>query len=353
MKKALLVILALSLAFPAFAFRLGPTGTVNAVPYVIYNSTYGLYYGVIGKSKNFSGRQESLTLAAWLISNGGNGANFILSLPDDDYRHGKMFGLAFDLTGNLGRTISERYYGLGSATPGTGYTTADNVHNKLTFQFSRALSTTVLAEADFYVAANDFSNIIQGADPLTPQLQADARNYSGGSLKLTLDKRDQSLDPHAGVYLIGNMDFGLSSADYVKGGLDFRAYHTTFAPDQVLAGRLMLQQAGGSNIPLYEYPFLGGKDTMRGYTMNRWRDNSSALINLEYRFPLIWPWFQAVVFYEAGKVGDRLASLGLDNWAGDYGLGLHLNLGGNVIVRGDLGRGAEGDNVYFFYNQAF
>ncbi|MDD5382938.1 MAG: BamA/TamA family outer membrane protein [Candidatus Margulisbacteria bacterium] len=341
------------IALPAVAFKVGQTGTVNAVPYVIYNSTYGLYYGVIGKAKNIIGQEESMTLSAFLIANGGNGANFVLSLPDDNYRHGKKYNLAFDLLGNLGYTISERFYGLGSETPGSNYTTLNNNHSKYILQFSRSRKDRLILEGDLFFAGNQFSNIVQGVNPITPQIEANCRNYVGGSLKLTLDGRDQSLDPHAGFLMINEIDFGLKTADYIKGSVDLRGYSTPFRPDQILASRLMLTQSGGPVIPIYEYAFLGGRDTMRGYTMNRWRDRSAALVNLEYRFPLIWQWFQAVVFYEVGKVGDRLVALGGDSWASDYGFGLHLNLGGNVVVRGDFGRGTEGANAYFFYNQAF
>ncbi|OGC24891.1 hypothetical protein A2291_01975 [candidate division WOR-1 bacterium RIFOXYB2_FULL_42_35] len=356
MKRFLILLMILVFVGPALAFKVGPTGVVNGIPYLIYNSTYGAYYGVIGKGKNFFNQDESLTLSAYLISNGGNGAYFVFSLPDSADRHDKMLGLTFDLTGAIGKTVQERYYGLGNSTPATGYTTMDNVHNKLDFQFSRAISPVTQLAADFFVANNNYTNISQGANALTPQITNLASNYLGVSFKLTLDKRDQVLDPHQGIYCSTNIDFGLTNAQYVKAGFDFRSYHTPIAADQVLATRFMLEQAGGDKIPIYEYPFLGGKDTMRGYTVNRWRDKGLGLVNLEYRLPTPVPFLKGlstVFFFEAGKVGPNLSSLGFDNWATDAGLGLHLNLGGNVIVRGDFGHGTEGTNAYFFYNQAF
>ena len=353
MKKLIILAIIFFLAAPAFALKVGPSGVVNGVPYLIYNSTYGLYYGAIGKAKNLMDKEESVTLSAFLISNGGSGANFVASLPDDDSRHGRLYPLGFDLSGAMWKTREERYYGLGSLTPEKGYTVLDNVHNKFTFQFTKPITPRFLGEADIFVAGNDYSNIKQGVNPMTAAVQNTAKNYSGGSLKLIADLRDQSLDPHAGSYLIGSLDYGLGNCSYLKGGLDLRAYHTPLRADQILASRLMVAQALGDTIPIYEYPFLGGKDTLRGYTMNRFRDQALALINLEYRFPLVVKWFQTVVFYEAGKVGGRLHRVGFDNWISDYGLGLHLILGGNVVVRGDLGVGAEGMNLYFFYNQAF
>ncbi|NQU17312.1 MAG: BamA/TamA family outer membrane protein [Candidatus Saganbacteria bacterium] len=358
MKKRALAIIVVFFVFCFFvdlalAFKVGQTGVVNGLPYTIYNSTYGLYYGVIGKGENLLGREESLTLSAWLITNGGKGTSFIFSLPDSSSRHGKMYPLAFDLNGMIAKTIFERYYGLGSESIKTGYTTFDNEHNKLSFQFSRPISRKLLGEVDLFYATNSYSNIVQGNSPLTQAIQDVAREYAGASVKLTVDGRDQVVNPHNGIYMIGNFDFSLRNCNYVKGGIDLRSYSTPFNSDQIFASRLMLQQAAGDSVPIYELPFLGGNDTMRGYTMNRWRDRASALVNLEYRFPLFQKWIQIVTFLEAGKVGSMLSDIGLNNWVSDYGLGLHLNLGGSIIVRGDLGYGKEGSNMYFFYNQAF
>lgn len=355
MKKIILVIIVIFCFWGelALAFKVGETGKINGLPYTIYNSTYGLYYGVIGKGENLFARKESLTLSAWLITNGGKGTSFIFSLPDSSTRHGTMYPLAFDLNGMIANTISERYYGLGSESIKDGYTTFDNEHNKLFFQFSKSLSRKLIGEVDLFYATNSYSNIVQGNSPLSQAIQDVAKEYAGASLKLTVDGRDQVVDPHNGIYVIGNFDFSLRNCSYVKGGIDLRSYSTPFKPDQILASRLVLQQSTGSSIPIYELPSLGGNDTMRGYTMNRWRDSASALINIEYRFPVFKKWIQIVTFGEAGKVGSILPDIGLNNWVLDYGLGLHLNLGGSIIVRGDLGHGKEGSNVYFFYNQAF
>ena len=341
---------------PSFAFGVGPTGEVNGLPYVIYNSTYGLYYGVIGKAKNIFDKQESLTLAAWMISNGGTGASFVFALPDDDFRQGKEYDLAFDLSGAVGRTVSERYFGLGSNSPGDDYTTFNNKHSKLTFEFSHTLNTNLIVEGDLFFANNEFSNIEQGLVPLSSEVEKNCRNYSGGSLKFTIDRRDQGMDPHSGALVISNVDFGIKTAEYVKVGVDARGYFTPFDPGQVLAVRGMVTQMTGTVIPIYEYASLGGNSMMRGYTLNRWRDKAAALVNLEYRIPtpvFMLKGLSTVFFFEGGKVGEQLSGLGLGDWPTDMGIGLHINLGGNVIVRGDFGFGQEGMNVYFFYNQAF
>ncbi|MFH1387484.1 MAG: BamA/TamA family outer membrane protein [bacterium] len=339
--------------FPSLAMNVGKTGEAVGFPYIIYNSTDGVYYGLIGEAKNLLGRDESFTLGGQVIPAGGNSANFILSFPDADDRHGKMFPLGFDLYGELGDKYLDRYYGLGGNTPSSGYTTFNNRYNKMTFKFTRPFTPKLLGEFDVYTSTNDPYSITQGLSPITPAIIADTNDYAGTSIKLLVDTRDQNLDPHTGLYFINNLDFGVRNCDYKKVGLDLRNYTNPINSSQVLASRFMVQQAFGDVIPLYEYPFLGGRDTLRGYTTGRWRDKAAALLNLEYRSPLFTDWIQGVLFYEAGKVGPVLTDIGLDRWPSDYGFGVHLILGDTMLVRGDFGFGSEGMNAYFFYGQAF
>lgn len=292
------------------------------------------------------------------MGNGGNGANFIFSLPDGNYRYGKEYGLAFDLSGAIGLNIDERYYGLGSDSPGTDYSTFNNDHSKLTLQFSRTLQKDIIIEGDVFFAKNRFSNIKEGTNPVTPEIEQNCRDYSGVSVKFTYEGRDQNLDPHSGIYLIANADFGLRAAEYSKACIDARSYHTPFHPDQVLAIRGMLVNMSGRVIPVYEYASLGGNNTLRGYAINRWRDTNAALLNAEYRIPTPLPpsflsGLDTVFFLEAGKVDNKMETIATGNWAVDSGFGFHLDLAGNVIIRADFGMGAEGLNAYFFYNQAF
>ncbi|MFH1577355.1 MAG: BamA/TamA family outer membrane protein [Candidatus Margulisiibacteriota bacterium] len=353
MRKILVISLTVLLSFSTCAWA--DQSSVGGMPYVIYNSTYGLEYGLIGRAKNFLGRHESLTLASTLIENGGNVNNFTLSFPDQDFRHGKVYLLAVDLEGSLGTYISERYYGLGRNTPETNYTTFNNQHSRVSLSLSRAYQHNFVLNTALLIASNSFTNIKQGTNPLTQELQDNCRQYYAGSIGLTLDNRDKSMDPHAGNYVLTDFDFGIaaggSPAKYSKLTVDLRRYDTPLNKDQVLASRVMLAQMTGDVIPVYEYASLGGRDTLRGYSVNRFRDRCSALLNLEYRFPIYWV-FSGAVFYETGKVTPLFTDIGLNDWASDLGAGLRINFG-NVIVRGDFGRSSEGTNAYFFYDQAF
>jgi len=350
MKKILL----LALCWACLA-SLAHAGSIGGMPFVLYSSTYGMEYGVIGRARDQLGRKESLTLSSDWLENGGHVNHFLVSFPDQDLRHGKAFGLALDLKGSFGNYLNERYYGLGSDSPSAGYTLFDDRYGYVNIILSRAVRKNLTLSTGLLIAGYSFSNIRQGTDPLTPQIQDNCRQYYAGAFGLAVDDRDNSADPRQGNYVLADFALGIagagSPARYAKFSVDLRRYAAPFHPDQVLAGRVKLVQLSGDVIPLYEYATLGGRDTLRGYSLDRFRDRGAMLLNLEYRFPLIWG-LSGVVFYDAGKVAPRLPDIGLNDWVSDYGAGLRINFG-NVIVRGDVGRSEEGTNFYFFYDQAF
>ena len=119
--------------------------------------------------------------------------------------------------------------------------------------------------------------------------------------------------------------------------------------------------------PLFEGSTLGGLDRQRGYPTSRFHDRSAVNYSVEYRhipvssmlasIPLInklyIPWWQYVVFVEAGSVAD--------NWAFDdlhkhmkvsAGAGLRLSVAG-LVIRVDLAGSDEGGEVQMFFGHTF
>jgi hypothetical protein len=119
--------------------------------------------------------------------------------------------------------------------------------------------------------------------------------------------------------------------------------------------------------PLFEGSTLGGIDRQRGYPTSRFHDRSAVNYSMEYRhiptnsmlenIPLInklyIPWWQYVVFVEAGSVAD--------NWAFDdlhkhikvtAGAGLRLSVAG-LVIRVDLAGSDEGGEVQMFFGHIF
>lgn len=330
----------------------------EAFPYVLYDLQTGYEYGVLGDVTNLLQRDESFLLVLDFVENGGRSTAFNASFPDPNLRHGKIFPFAFDLETLTGKDVGDDFFGFGQKTNDNKYTEYDYDYNDLKLRFSRAIKPNVILFSELYFANNLISNLSQEADParqVTSAMQALVRNYYIGSLGLEIDNRDDALNPQRGEDLSLKFDLSPklagSQASFARTKIDLRKYITLFQRDHVLAGRLCLTRVAGSAIPLYEYATLGGRDDLRAYEFFRFRGNDSALVNLEYRFPIIWN-FGGVVFTDAGKVADSFSGLTLDDWAADVGVGLRLYLN-NLVLRADWGVGGEGDSLYFYYNQLF
>jgi hypothetical protein len=115
--------------------------------------------------------------------------------------------------------------------------------------------------------------------------------------------------------------------------VDVRQYMPFFNETRVIAIRgavWQTQPAGGSEVPLYYQPVLGGSHTLRGYSEFRFRDRSAVLLQAEYRYEIL-SGIDGAVFVETGTVGRSLGHLG--RLASDYGLGLRIGTSAGVFLR--------------------
>lgn len=120
----------------------------------------------------------------------------------------------------------------------------------------------------------------------------------------------------------------------------------------VLAGRVRYQQLIG-RAPFYEQPTLGDELSLRGYPLERFRDNGNLLLTAEIRGWLFrLPWFNAQVgghlFSDAGTVFLHPAqSLSPDQWRATGGAGGVISVfSRDFILRGDLAFSQETWRIY-------
>jgi len=109
------------------------------------------------------------------------------------------------------------------------------------------------------------------------------------SLGWQRDSRDIVANPTRGSYqsisleLAGSLLGGEST--YQRYSLDRRRYFAVRGHKDVIALRLMLGTTTG-NIPLFDSFTVGGARSLRGYEQDRFRGESVALFNAEYRYGL-------------------------------------------------------------------
>jgi outer membrane protein assembly factor BamA len=138
--------------------------------------------------------------------------------------------------------------------------------------------------------------------------------------------------------------------------LDLRQFVSILAERRVFAGRIWVattEPAGGSRVPFYLMPALGGNDSLRGFRHNRFRGPHALLLQGEYRWE-IWSGLDAALFVDAGKVALRRADLDFDDLEHDYGFGFRFNTDNAIIFRVDAAFGSrDGKRLHVVFGGIF
>jgi outer membrane protein insertion porin family len=158
--------------------------------------------------------------------------------------------------------------------------------------------------------------------------------------ELSLDRRDNPLDPRRGSFHLINVELGGvvlgGDSDFIKARLEAHWFFPWLPPTVVvLSGRLGVAAAllDSSSLPIEERFFAGGSGTVRGYRERRLGPldddgnptggNGLAVFNVEWRFP-IWRWLGGAVFFDTGTVTASASDLSFDALVSGVGGGLRL-----------------------------
>jgi hypothetical protein len=124
--------------------------------------------------------------------------------------------------------------------------------------------------------------------------------------------------------------------------VDLRQYFGFFNGRRVIALRGLLSTTDGDDgaVPFYLMPYLGGKDTLRGYRDYRFRAPHAMLLQAEYRWE-IWSALEGALFYDTGKVANVRSDLSFKNLESAYGFGFRFNTDEAVVMRFDAAFGSR------------
>jgi len=101
----------------------------------------------------------------------------------------------------------------------------------------------------------------------------------------------------------------------------------------------------GASIPFYKLPVLGSASLLRGADQNRLRGEGTALLTLEYRYP-IWKTWDALLFVDSGQAFRAFDELDPSDFRWSAGLGLRVFAGSGVSLRLDIGFSADGVRTF-------
>ncbi|MCX7642205.1 MAG: BamA/TamA family outer membrane protein [Armatimonadetes bacterium] len=196
--------------------------------------------------------------------------------------------------------------------------------------------------------------------------KADQGWVTGIAYSRLIDTRDFPFDPSRGTYFEGELElapklFG-ESRSFAKLLLDWRRYIPQ-GKNTVFASRLLVGTAIGS-VPIFENFFVGGAETLRGYTIDRFVGRHMVVFNAELRRRFRKE-LQGVLFVDIGDAFGGPNSLDLKAaQAGEpkrrdtlrlkvgYGFGIRF-VTPFGLLRFDFGFGEEGQRTHFSVGSAF
>ncbi|MFN3420232.1 MAG: outer membrane protein assembly factor, partial [Armatimonadota bacterium] len=196
--------------------------------------------------------------------------------------------------------------------------------------------------------------------------KADQGWVTGIAYSRLLDTRDFPFDPSRGTYFEGELElapklFG-DSRSFAKLLFDWRRYIPQ-GKNTVFASRFLLGTSFGS-VPIFENFFVGGAETLRGYTIDRFVGRNMVVFNAELRRRFRKE-LQGVLFVDIGDAFGGPNSLDLKAaQAGEPkrrdALRLKVGYGFGVrfvtpfgLLRFDFGFGEEGQRTHFSVGSAF
>ena len=108
----------------------------------------------------------------------------------------------------------------------------------------------------------------------------------------------------------------------------------------------------GKEVPFFDYPKLGSSIDLRGFRTDRFRDDGSLLVTVEYRYPL-WDFADVVLFVDEGQVFSRFEDIALDKFKTSFGFGFHLISTSGFAFRSEFAFSRESSRVILSINPNF
>lgn len=175
---------------------------------------------------------------------------------------------------------------------------------------------------------------------------------------LSYDDRDSPSTPTRGlsarIFLEASARLLGSGSDYVKAGAEGAYLYPLFDARLVLVAHGLFEALSGEeNTPFEVLPRLGGAQTLRGFSPNRFFGNGRILANLEARASVVrWRLFgadtefQVAPFVDMGKVFQNAKQLFSDGIEVTPGIGFRGISPPNIVGHIDLGVSREGPAIY-------
>ncbi len=147
---------------------------------------------------------------------------------------------------------------------------------------------------------------------------------------------------------------GAKDYSFFRTNFSLARYFTLFKPGRVivLGSRFeSVHTLPGESVPFSLLPSLGGTAHLRGFPTFRFRDRTSLLAILEYRYP-IWRMADGMFFVEGGRVGNQVQDLSVPGFHPSGGFGVRFRTEKLFFFQLLAAFSEDGPRFVFSVNQA-
>lgn len=327
------------------------------LPILSYDTDVGFGYGVKAFALNHMALDESFDLILFNSTKGERWYRLVFSLPDFELRQGRAYPLALDVTVDYDKWISSSFFGVGNRSLYQDRETYTREPLEISLALSRGITSALIVQGGLKLKAVRNFNFSEDSrlSRLLPGLNASRVSFASLFGTIRYDTRESYINPRSGLVLLGEVEGAphvpFSDVGFTRLGAWVQCYSPIGTGRIVLASRLGFQALMGRALPVQVLLPVGGNTTVRGSPQDRFLDKTSAVGNVELRFPIVWR-FGGVAGIDCGKVWHEVSDLDLGRWATNPVAGLRFYME-TFVVRLDVGFGRETTPVYLNFGHVF
>jgi hypothetical protein len=347
--------------------------TAGVYPLIYFDTNLGFQGELRAFHDDLFGQRESIRLN---LAYGGSYKQHVIFQADTGDR---LPGQTLGLTAAWSRRDTDRFYGIGNADleedgvmppeplPPTPPVAVRSLFRQRVTQLELDDNIALPDHFGVIVSAAFWNRSFSGdpgqTDSTTDIYMAnaipgfDGYNTLHGQLRLYYDTRrpssqyiSETLLTTGGLATAWLDGARVSSSDadsYLLGGIELQRYFNLSNSRRTLGVRARLEDVvAGDQVPFVELPTLGGPRLLRGYNRQRFRDNTLALLSLDYQFELNH-FISARLFVDTGRVFPGLSDFDLDGFRLGFGGGLETHVNDLFLFR-TLVAGSE-EGVFFSF----
>ena len=191
-----------------------------------------------------------------------------------------------------------------------------------------------------------------------------AQNTVTQEVRILWDTRDYPVTPtkgSSGEFFVEKTYQALGSVShFVRYGAEGKRFFPWENPNHVTVIHAVAERITGNDIPFYELPSLGGRETLRAFGDGRLADRGRALFNIEHRITLtslsmmgVQTKFEVAPFFDLGAVYPEVSEVRRQDFWPVYGAAFRAVVTPNVVGAVDVGIGKEGPGVFVGINYPF